>query len=463
MAAPAQAYSSRHTESIADLIRRGGALEADTTERRGAIAGQMWQGIGQNVGGFLSQLADENWHGPERKRQQEAQATRDRLSTEAAQMELADRKAKTAATEKETGIQQQIAVYRAKAMKQNADGTWALDLSNLRGQMEQAGLGDRMDAIERDYNDLQKDTLTLSNLRAQRKQLEDVAFGRLGRMIQAGGNTPEAFAAAVAHVQANEMLTDAQLKPYIDAVDKDPASIERVGNVLASLGGQVKTEKGPEAGSFGDVLRRKETELGRPLSAQEALTLRRSFEATGWKPERPRESGGAGSTLSATQLSVAKRWKADALKDAEGGKDKELAEAVGTFQKMLLEARDPKNAADPKVQAARAFMDQAKRDIYGRLEQRKQNVLRDYDDMIGYVRPEPGDTPAPSPAPGPAAGAGFRAGYQSPSVENMKPAPSKYAGRVIDRATVQQLAQRYGISYEEAKSRAEQTYGVVVR
>lgn len=469
MAAPAQAYSSRHTGSIADLIRRGGDIQADTTARRGAISGQMWQGIGEGVGGFLSQLADENWHGAERKRQQEAQAERDRLTTESAQLDLQARKDKAAAVTKESNIQQQIGVYRARAMKQQADGTWALDLSNLRGQMEQAGLGDRMDEIEQGYLAIQKDTVALENLRRQRADLEDAAFSKMGRMIQSMGNTPEAFSAAVAHVTQNGMLSDDKVKVYVEQADKDPEAIGRIAAGLAALGdkGSLPQAKTPEKGSFAAIVQGEEAALGRPLTTKEALALRTEYEKAGWKPERPRGSGGSDEApgLTPAQVGRNKTWKADRLSDLEKAKDRELATAVEEYNKRLGRAVDTNNPQDPAVQDARKFIDAAKADIYGRLEKSKQRVYTDFEDMMGGPGPAPAGAPiqATAPPPAPAAGRTYQSTYQSPGVESIATAPKKYAGRVIARAKVEDMARRYGISYEEAKSRAEQTFGVTVR
>lgn len=462
MAAPAQGYQSRNTASIADTIRRGGEIQADTTARRGAIAGQMWQRAGDAVGGFLSDLGQENWKGPERQRALEAQQRRDQVDLDRAKADLETQKAKNAAVAKETGIQTQIGVYRSRAMKQNADGTWALDMSNLRQQMEANGLGDRMDEIEHNYNLLQKDTQALDLLKKQRAELEDQAFAKMGRMVLATGATPESFAAAVAHATKNGLLTDEQVQPFIDAAEKDPAAITRIAQGLASLGGDMPTQpKRPEAGSFADLVSRKEAELKRPLTTQEALVLRRSYEATGWKPDKPTSGGREG--LSPENIAASKRWKAGQLATLESNARSDLKTAVDRYQTMLQDARDPENAADPVVQKARAFIDGAKRDIYGRLETAKQRVYVEFDDMIGASGGGGGTpTPVPAPAPG-ASGGSFRSTYESPGVAAMKPAPSKYQGRVITRAAVESLARKYGISYEEAKSRAEQQLGVTVR
>lgn len=462
MAAPAQGYQSRNTASIADTIRRGGEIQADTTARRGAIAGQMWQRAGDAVGGFLSDLGQEHWKGPERQRALEAQQQRDKVDLERAQADLAAQTAKNEAVAKETGIQAQIGVYRSRAMRQNADGTWALDMSNLRQQMEQNGLGDRMDEIEHNYILLQKDTQALDLLKKQRAQLEDQAFAKMGRMVLATGATPQAFAAAVAHATKNGLLTDDQVQPFIDAADKDPEAISRIAQGLASLGGDMPaTPKRPEAGSFADLVSRKEAELKRPLTTQEALTLRRSYEATGWKPERATSS--TPDTLSPESIATSKRWKSSELSKREEKKDAELAKAVEEYQAILYRTKTPNDPTDPVVIEARQFIDGAKKDIYDRLERDKKQILDQFDDMVGASRRGGGpQTPVPAPQPDPE-GATFRSSYTSPTVEAMRPAPSKYQGRVIPRSVVESLARKNQISYEEAKALAEQQLGVTVR
>lgn len=458
MAAPAQGYSSPHTRSIADLVRRGGDIQADTTARRGEISGRMWQGIGETAGNFLSQLGEENWKGPERQRQIEAQKKREALDVASAEQAIAEKQAKAEAVTKETGIQAQIGVYRSRAMKQNDDGTWALDLSNLRQQMESAGLGDRMDEIEQRYVDIQKDTLSHSLTKKQLAAIEDTAFAKMGRMIQDMGNTPQAFSAAAAHFTQNGMLSDNQIAKYVERAEKDPKAIGQIAAGLASLDKKEAPVKEIVPGSFADVVARKEAETGKPLTSQEALTLRRRYESTGWKPERAAANGGE-QGLSDEAVATSKRWKVTELGKAEATKDDELKAAVEAFNAKLNMAMT-KDPNDPTVVEARAFMDAAKKDIYDRLEKKKQQIYRDFADQVGAA-PQASGPRVEAPAPKP-----FSAGYQSPAVESLSPAapaPGKYAGRVISRARVEQLARQSGISFEEAKARAERAFGVVVR
>lgn len=459
MAAPAQGYSSPHTRSIADLVRRGGDIQADTTARRGEISGRMWQGIGETAGNFLSQLGEENWKGPERQRQIDAQKKREALDVASAEQAIAEKKAKAETITKETGIQAQIGVYRSRAMKQNEDGTWALDLSNLRQQMESAGLGDRMDEIEQRYVDIQKDTLSHSLTKKQLAAIEDTAFAKMGRMIQDMGNTPEAFSAAAAHFTQNGMLSDNQIAKYVERAEKDPQAIGQIAAGLASLDRKEAPVKEVLPGSFADVVARKEAETGKPLTSQEALTLRRQYESAGWKPERPRGSAGGEEGLSDEAVATSKRWKVTELGKAEANKDEELKAAVEQYNTMLRMAPTDK-PDDPAVVKARAFMDAAKKDIYDRLEVKKQQIYRDFADQVG-------GTPAPSrPTVEPPAPKVFTPGYESPGVEAIRPSappPGKFAGRVISADRVRQLARESGISFEEAKARAERTYGVIVR
>lgn len=472
MAQPAQGYSSAaHTRSIADLIQRDGEIRAATTQRAGQIAGDAWSRVGDTVGSFLSDLGRESRDAPERLRQQEAAKQRDAIAKENADAAKAERDRVNAAREKEGSIQAQVSMYRSKAMKQNQDGTWSLDLSNMRQQMEQAGLGDRMDQLQAQYSALEKDTVQLDVLKKQRAALEDTAFAKLGRMVLSAGATPDAFAAGVAHFTQNGLLSDDQVKQYVARVEKDPEAVKQIATVLAGMDG-TKPVEGPKAGSLESIIASRERERGRPLTADEMLQERTAFEKAGWKPERP-AAGDKPDALTLASRATIERDKEDRLIKAQDRADAALKEAEAEMGK-----------ARGSDQAAALARFRTKKDaIYARLGSDQAQIQKSYRQQMGAsdVAPAPARTEQPAPQQptlylpdlaSPSASMGPRV-TAAPPAGPVRPtaapaAPAAPAGpvtpkRVVSRAQIEAVAKKNGITYEEAKRRAEQTFNLVVR
>jgi len=227
----AEPYRSRYGDSIGDLLNLRGRREAEAELRRGDIAAQMWNQVGQTIAGTVG-----NWQqGHEQEQQRELQAKRMRQEDNARGLQLMNSEA--ALMDRATGQQRE---EQFRSTLAGGGGREAV-LAKLQGDPEMfAKASEHFDRIDKSHKRL----------------LGDVAAG-----IRTFGDDPEAAMVAMDDLIAKGFDAK-QVDRYRGQIQREPQALSSLVDSLLSQSPEddhramvrkPKEEKAPIKAGPGDV------------------------------------------------------------------------------------------------------------------------------------------------------------------------------------------------------------------
>lgn len=342
--------NSRATGRIADLIARRGDTQARLALERGDIAARNAQNLGGIVSGTLSSLvkmsADERERKQAEARQAEADARRkvEQGRQDAAYMQQQDASAKQ-------GMESSAV---SGALRQNDKGVWSYDMDALAEGLKRSGLGDRLPAIQARLQEAEVSTMKFELTKQQLAQHRATTLGNLAAGVKEAGNSPEAFTMASTLAVKNGILSEEEIAPYMEQIKKDPTSVGALTTQLMRQAG-IKAEKpqdAPKAGTFEDFVVRAAREKGvkpEQLSTTDIAGLRRTYEASGRAPEKPKDDG-----ITPSARAVAKRTFDNAVTDAEAAFAAAKRAALRTPESADMLISEAEDTRDRAIRRARA-------------------------------------------------------------------------------------------------------------
>lgn len=124
--------------------------------------------------------------------------------------------------------QQQIADLYKQAFTPDANGVLTLDRNKLTQGLATTGQGDKIPKISASLDAADKATAEARAARADAETKTLDAAGHLAAGVKALGYSPDAFATAVHHMAANQLITPQDAQQYLSAAQQNPATIQAI-------------------------------------------------------------------------------------------------------------------------------------------------------------------------------------------------------------------------------------------